>query len=264
MTETWDVRRAGPADAERRVLMIPGGMCTTEFYAEIMAEPALAELELTAVTMPGFGPTRAPADVTMDNYAQLLAGRAAEARSDVVVGHSLGANVAIEMAAAGLFTGPVVLLSPTFSRGDEATFLAVMDVLGRVPVLGGLVWSGMLKLLPKAMKKDMARSLPPERAQALAEVLGSNDPATCRRIVRRYYEYLDRHRALVTRLCASGVPAWVVRGDHDEIGLTDAERDELAACPHIRMVTVPDAGHLLLVEQPAQVAEVVLAASRSL
>jgi pimeloyl-ACP methyl ester carboxylesterase len=262
MTESWDVRRAGPTDAAHRVLMIPGGMCTAEFYAEVMAEPALAELELRAVTMPGFGPTKAPADVTVDNYARLMAGYAAEARSDVVVGHSLGANVAIEMAAAGLFTGPLVLLSPTFSRGDEATFLAVMDVLGRVPVLGNPVWTGMLKLLPKAMKKDMAKSLPPERAQALAEVLGDNDPAACRRIVRRYYEYLDRHRALVTRLCASGVPAWVVRGDHDEIGLTDAERRELEACSQIRMVTVPDAGHLVLLDQPAHVAEVVLAASR--
>ncbi|MFE2416692.1 alpha/beta fold hydrolase [Streptomyces hokutonensis] len=262
MTESWDVRRVGPADAARRVLMIPGGLCTAEFYAEVMAEPALAGLELTAVTQPGFGPTRAPADVSMDNYARLMAGYAAQVRSDVVVGHSLGANVAIEMAAAGLFTGPLVLLSPTFSRGDEATFLAVMDMLGRVPVLGNAAWTGMLKLLPRAVKNDMLKRLPPERAQKLADVMGGNDPANCRRIVRRYYAYLDRHRALVARLCASGVPAWVVRGDHDEIGLTDAERRELEACPQVRMVTVPDAGHLVLVDQPARVAEVVLAASR--
>jgi len=242
--------------------MIPGGLCTAEFYAEVMAQPALAGLELTAVTQPGFGSTKAPADVSMDNYAGLMAGYAGEARSDVLVGHSLGANLAIEMAAAGLFTGPLVLLSPSFSRGDESTFLAVMDVLGRVPVLGNPAWTGMLKLLPGVMKKDMLKRLPPERAQALADIMGGNDPANCRRIVCRYYAYLDRHRALVTRLCASGVPAWVVRGDHDEIGLTDAERRELEACPQIRMVTVPDAGHLVLLDQPAHVAEVVLAASR--
>jgi pimeloyl-ACP methyl ester carboxylesterase len=240
--------------------MIPGGLCTAEFYADVMAEPALAGLESVAVTMPGFGATKAPTDVTMENYARLMAGYAAEAGCDVVVGHSLGANVAIEMAAAGLFSGPLVLLSPTFSRGDEAKFLAVMDVIGRVPVLGNPAWTGMLKLLPKAMKKVMLKSLRPERAQALADVMGSNDPVTCRRIVRRYYEYLDRHGVLVARLCASGVPAWVVRGDHDEIGLTDAERRELTACPHVRMVTVPDAGHAVLVEQPARVADVVLEA----
>ncbi|MFI7292720.1 alpha/beta fold hydrolase [Streptomyces sp. NPDC050121] len=33
------------------------------------------------------------------------------------------------------------------------------------------------------------------------------------------------------------------------------------ACPHVRMVTVADAGHLLLVEQPAVVAEIVAEAA---
>jgi pimeloyl-ACP methyl ester carboxylesterase len=254
MSERWDVRRAGPYDAAHRVLMIPGGLCTTEFYADVMAEPVVAKLGLVAVTMPGFGDTEAPEDVSMENYARLLAEFAVESGCEVVVGHSLGANAAIEMAAAGLFKGPLVLLSPTFSRRDEATFLAVMNVVGRVPVLGGASWAGMLKLLPKAMKRE----LPAHRAEALAADMAANDPATCRRIVRRYYEYLDRYPSLVPRLCEAAVPVWVVRGDHDEIGLTDGERRGLEACPHVRMVTVPDAGHAVLVEQPARVAEVVV------
>ncbi|WP_405866679.1 alpha/beta fold hydrolase [Streptomyces sp. NBC_00005] len=254
MSEGWDVRRVGPAEAARRVLMIPGGLCTTEFYADVMAEPALAGLGMVAVTMPGFGRTTAPEDVSMENYARLMARFAAEAECDVVVGHSLGANVAIEMAAAGLFSGPLVLLSPTFSRGDEAKFLAVMNALGRVPGLGTAGWTAMLKLLPRAMKRE----LPPRRAEALAAAMSGNDPATCRRIVRRYYEYLDRFPSLVPRLCEAAVPAWVVRGDHDEIGLTDSERRGLEACPHVWTVTVPDAGHAVLVEQPARVADVVV------
>jgi pimeloyl-ACP methyl ester carboxylesterase len=256
MNERWDVRRAGPAEAPHRVLMIPGGLCTTEFYVDVMAEPAVAGLGMVAVTMPGFGGTAAPDDVSMENYARLMAEFAAEAGCDVVVGHSMGANVAIEMAAAGLFSGPLVLLSPTFSRGDEAKFLGVMNTLGRVPGLGIAGWAGMLKLLPRAMKRE----LPPHRAEALAAAMSGNDPATCRRIVRRNYEYLDRYPSLVPRLCETAVPAWVVRGDHDEIGLTDGERRGLQACPHVRMVTVPDAGHAVLVEQPARVAEVVVEA----
>ena len=243
MSERWDVRRAGPYEAAHRVLMIPGGLCTTEFYADVMAEPAVAELGLVAVTMPGFGDTEAPEDASMENYARLLAEFAVESGCEVVVGHSLGANVAIEMAAAGLFKGPLVLLSPTFSRRDEATFLAVMNGLGRVPGLGGASWAGMLKLLPKAMKRE----LPAHRAEALSADMSGNDPATCRRIVRRYYEYLDRYPSLVPRLCEAAVPAWVVRGDHDEIGLTDGERRGMEACPHVRMVTVPDAGNAVLV-----------------
>ncbi|MEU6141965.1 alpha/beta hydrolase [Streptomyces sp. NPDC047081] len=260
MGERWDVRRAGPVEAPHRVLMIPGGLCSTEFYADVMAEPVLAGLSTVAVTQPGFAGTTAPEDVSMEHYAELLARFAHDTGCDVLVGHSLGANVAIEMAAAGLFKGPLVLLSPTFSRGDEAKFLAVMNTVGKVPALGGAVWAGMLWLLPRAMKREM----PAHRAETLSADMAGNDPAVCRRIVRRYYEYLDRYPSLVPRLCEAAVPAWVVRGDHDEIGLTDGERRGLEACPQVRLVTVPDAGHMLLVEQPARVAEVIAVAAASL
>ncbi|MFF9275522.1 alpha/beta fold hydrolase [Streptomyces griseosporeus] len=256
MSVSRDIRRTGPAGARHRALLIPGGMCSHEFYADLMAEPALAGLGTVAVTPPGFGGTEAPDDVGMDSYARLLAELAREERCDVVVGHSLGANWALEMAAAGYFTGPLVLLSPTFSRGDESKVLAMMDAAGRVPLLGPLVWTGMLKLLPRAMRG----SLPPHRADALTRAMSGNDPAVCRRMVRRYYAYLDHHGTLVDRLCRAGVPAWVVRGDHDEIGLTEDERRGLEACPHVTLRTVPDAGHLLLVEQPARVAATVMEA----
>ncbi|WP_329222742.1 alpha/beta hydrolase [Streptomyces sp. NBC_01485] len=257
MGERRDVRRAGASNASHRVLMIPGALCTTEFYADVMAEPAVAGLGMVAATQPGFGRTEAPEDVSMENYARLMAEFAAESGCDAVVGHSLGANVAIEMAALGLFKGPLVLLSPTFSRGDEATFLTVLNAVGRVPGLGGAAWTALLKLLPWSVKHE----LPPQRAEALAAVMGGNDPTACRRIVRGYYAYLDRYPSLAPRLCGAGVPAWVVRGDRDMIGLTDGERRDLRACPQVRMVTVADAGHLLLVDQPAAVAEIVAEAA---
>ncbi|MGW0582319.1 alpha/beta fold hydrolase, partial [Streptomyces sp. NPDC002920] len=98
MAERWEIRRAGPERAPHRVLMIPGGLCTTEFYADIMAEPAVAGLGMTAATLPGFGGTEAPEDMSMEHYARLMADLAAESGCDTVVGHSLGANVALEMA----------------------------------------------------------------------------------------------------------------------------------------------------------------------
>ncbi|MFJ6797309.1 alpha/beta fold hydrolase [Streptomyces sp. NPDC091268] len=255
----WDVRRAGPEGAGHRLLMLPGGMCTTEFYADVMAEPALAEagFGMVAVTLPGFGGTPPPRDVTMENYAGMMAEFAADEGCDVLVGHSLGANVAIEMVAAGVFSGPVVLLSPTFSRGDESRFLGVMDRVGRVPGVGSLAWAVMMKALPGVMRKE----LPPARAEVLAADMGRNDPRICRRIVRGYYAYLDRHGSLVDRLCRSGASAWVVRGDRDEVGLTEEEREGLRACPRVTMVEVPDAGHAALVEQPARIAEVIVEAA---
>ncbi|MEV0976344.1 alpha/beta hydrolase [Streptomyces sp. NPDC049915] len=256
MSVTWDIRRAGPMESAHRALLIPGGMCTTEGYADLMAEKALAGVHLVAVTQPGFGHTQPPDDVSMEHYARLFADIAVRERCDIVVGHSLGANVALEMAAAGLFTGPLVLLSPTFSRGDEAKALTVLNTIGRVPGLGPLAWSGMLKIVPRAVRSG----LPPHQAATVERAMAHNDPAVCRRMVREYYTYLDRYPSLVPRLCEAGVPTWVVRGEHDEIGLTEGERRGLEACPHVTTVTVPEAGHLVPVQQPARVAGIVLEA----
>ncbi|MGW0585111.1 alpha/beta fold hydrolase, partial [Streptomyces sp. NPDC002920] len=143
------------------------------------------------------------------------------------------------------------------SRGDEMRSLAALNAVGRVPGLGTVVWAGMLGLLPRAMRRE----LPPRRADALAAAMSGNDPTASRRIIRRYYAYLDRYPSLVPRLCEAGVPAWVVRGDHDEIGLTDGERRGLEGCPHVRLIEVPDAGHAVLVEQPAAVAGIVAEAA---
>ncbi|MFJ3788577.1 alpha/beta fold hydrolase [Kitasatospora sp. NPDC090091] len=264
MKEWPDARRAGPEHPRHRVLLLPGGMCSAEFYADVMAEPALAGagLATVAVTLPGFGRTVPPDDLAMENYARLMGEFAADEACDLVVGHSMGANVAIEMAAAGDFAGPVVLLSPTFSKKDEAAFLGVLDHLGRVPGLGPLSWTAVMKALPPMMKKEMIKGgVTEDRARTLAADMSNNDPGFCRPSVRCYYDYLDRHPSLVARLRDSGQPAWVVRGDRDEIGLTDEERRGLEASPGITMVTVPDAGHLLLVEQPARVAEVIVEAA---
>src|SRR6478609_4173142 len=123
----WDRRDSGPADAERTVLLLPGGMCTAGQYEELMAEPSLADYHLVAVTLPGNGGTQPPPDLSIENYARMTAELAADLGCDAVLGFSMGANVALEMAGSGAFKGPLVLLAPSFSRADEALFIRVVD-----------------------------------------------------------------------------------------------------------------------------------------
>jgi pimeloyl-ACP methyl ester carboxylesterase len=254
----WDLRESGPADAAHTVLLLPGGMCTGAFYEDVMAAPPLsaAPIRLVAATLPGFGRTPHPADLSVENYARLAAELAADLGAGVVAGHSYGGNVAIEMAAGGRFAGRLVLLSPSFSREDEFRELGILDRVGRLPGLGQLAWAAAMRAMPRAMKE----SLPPARADALVTEMRNNDPALCRRIVRRYFEYLDRAGSVVPRLCDSGVEALVVFGEHDEVGLTDEERRGLEACASVRMATVPGAGHMMLTEQPGRTAELIRAA----
>src|SRR5262249_49784508 len=120
---------------------------------------------------------------------------------DVVFGHSLGANVAIEMASGGEFSEPLVLLSPSFSRKDESLFPRLLARLSRV--LGHLPYSLMLKLVGPAMKS----SLPAGRREELIGELKRNDPRFLRRQTHLYLGYLDRHGSLVQRFCDSGTRA---------------------------------------------------------
>lgn len=256
----WRLRESGPAKAEQTVLMLPGGLCSGEFYEDVMAEPALASLHLVAATVPGFGRTQPPDDLSMENYAAMGGKLAADLGCDVVVGHSYGANIALEMAAAGTFSGPVVLLSPSFSRKDEVTALGVMNALGKVPGLGSLVWGLMLKGMPGSMKKKFSES----RRDALVADLKNNDPGFCKRGIRQYFAYLDRYGSVASRLCDSGVKAWVAFGDDDEIGLQDDERRTLEACANVTLVTIPDATHFMVVEQPARMADLIVQAVASL
>jgi pimeloyl-ACP methyl ester carboxylesterase len=158
------------------------------------------------------------------------------------------------MAAAGTFTGPVLLLSPSFSREDEAKELGVMNRIGRVPVIGRLAWIAMLKVMPNAMRSK----LPADKADVMVADLKNNDARFCRDMVGEYFRYLDRHGSLAQRLCASGTKAYVAFGDNDEIGLTDDERHELETCPDVSLITIADATHFMIVEQPARIAELII------
>lgn len=253
----WSLRESGREGSDHTVLLLPGALATAAFYDDLLAEPKLGSIRFVATTLPGFGGTSAPEDVSLENYARLAGTLARDLGCDAVVGHSLGGNIAIEMVAAGEFSGPVVLISPSFSRQDESKFPRALDLLGRV--LGHLPYALMLKIIGPAMKS----SLPPHRRDALIAELRKNEPRFLRRQTRSYLEYLDRHGSLAPRLCDSGVLSWVVFGDRDEIGLTDNEREVLDECPRVTMVVISDAGHFTLNEKPGQIADIVLDALTS-
>src|SRR3954464_1494481 len=117
--QQWQLRESGPQDAEATVLMLPGGLCTGLAFAPVIAALAHAPVRVVAATLPGFGRTPHPDDLTVENYAALASQLATEIGADLVAGHSLGANVALEMAVGCDHPGPLLLLSPTFSARDE-------------------------------------------------------------------------------------------------------------------------------------------------
>jgi pimeloyl-ACP methyl ester carboxylesterase len=252
----WTLHESGPDSADHAVLLLPGGLCSAAFYDDLLAEPKLRRqsIRFVATTLPGHAGTSPPQDVSIESYGRQAAALAAELGCDAVVGHSLGANVALEMVLSGGFAGSVVLLSPSFSAEDESKFLPILDRL--TIVLGHLPYLLMLKMTAPMMR----RSLPPIRRDPLVAELEKNDARVIRRLMHGYVEYLHRSASLATRLCDAGVHAWVAFGEHDMVKLSDDEREALENCPHASLFTIAGAGHLALNEKPAEVAELVLAA----
>ena len=250
---TWDRVESGPVDAETTVLLLPGGMCTAMSYEELMAEPSLADVRLVSLTLPGHGGTEPPADVSMENYARLTAEAARDLRCNAVVGFSMGANVALEMAGSGGFHGPLVLLAPCFSRVDEAPFLRALDRMARV--FGHLPFSLMRKMVGLAVKGS---PLPPRTARRPRRGTAQERSALHAQEHPRLPAVPRSPRFRRTAPSRSGVPAWVVHGESGDGGATDEERRTLAESPDITLITIPGKALFLPNEQPALVAGLVL------
>jgi pimeloyl-ACP methyl ester carboxylesterase len=248
------IRRELRPGGDGAALLLPGALASHVFFEDVGAEPGLEGMRLVATTLPGYAGTPPPADDSVEAYAAEACELAAELGAGVVAGHSLGANVAIEMAASGGYAGALVLISPSFSRKDESTVPRVLDRLSMV--FGHLPYALVLKLIGRMLHG----AVPPDRVAALAAELRRNDPRFVRRNTRSFLRYYDRHGSLVDRLCDSGARTWVVFGADDDVKLQDEERRELQACPHVTLVTVPDTGHFSLITHPARIAELIAAA----
>jgi pimeloyl-ACP methyl ester carboxylesterase len=247
----WDTVTSGQEDAADTVLLLPGSFATAAFYGDLMAEPALSDVRLVAATLPGQGGTPVIGDLSIESYAALAAKLATDLSCSAVVGHSTGANVAIELAATGGFTGPLVLLAPSLSRRDESIIPRILDKLGLV--LGNLPFV----LLRAVIGPFLKNSFRPETRETLLAAFRRNDPSVMRTHLHRYLAYLDRHGSVAPRLCESGVRAWILYGAKDDVTITTDERHTLDACGTVTVQTLPDTSHFIANERPAEVAALV-------
>jgi pimeloyl-ACP methyl ester carboxylesterase len=256
MDVDWELRESGPNRAEHTVLLLPGGMCGAGSYADVMVEPDLAGMRLVAATLPGHAGAPPPDDYSIENYGRLTAELATTVGADVLVGFSMGATVAIEMVVTGAFAGPTVLLGVSLSAADEPGFFRAVVRLGEV--FGGAP-SAVLAKGAASMVKKMPVS--DERKDELRADFRRNDSRHVRHSLREYLRWLRRDDDPAARLCAAGVPTWVVHAEKGDGGLTDHERRTLDECPNTRLVTIPGNVFFLPPEVPDRIASLVVEAA---
>lgn len=255
MRESWELLTAGPPDADRSVLLLPGGANAARSFNLVMADPALSEVRMVATTLPGM----AGAPVTEDASIRALSRRAgdlAEAHGcDVVVGFSHGATVALDMVLSGHFQGPVVLLGISLTTEDEARFFrAVVRASQKV---GHWPMAVLFRLMPL-----MARSAKTseQHKTELIEDFRQNRASDAVLMCAEYLDYIAEDRDFAAELAASGNPVWVVHAEKGDGDLTAEERATLHAAPNVTLVTIPGSVFLLPDEAPHETAAAIVSA----
>ena len=170
MDTRWETVESGPAGAQHTVLLLPGGMCSARSYAEVMAEPSLAQTRLLAVTMPGHAGAPPPEDFSVESYARITAELAKSAGADLVVGFSMGADSRVRDGGLRGFRRPRRVARGQPVGADEPAFFRAIIRLGSV-----------LGTLPAAVLKKGAASMvkptpvPPERQEELRADFARNN-----------------------------------------------------------------------------------------
>jgi hypothetical protein len=259
MREAWELLIVGPEDADRSVLLLPGGANAARSFDLVMADPVLSGVRLVSTTLPGMAGAPLTDDVSIPGLAHAAAALATAHRCDVVVGFSHGATVALEMVLSGNHRGPVVLLGISLTTEDEAGFfrrtVRLSQKVGRWPL-------GMLLTLLPLMARTA--KIPQPHKRELIEDLKQNRAGDAVRVCAEYLEYIDADRDFAAELAASGSPAWLVHAEKGDGGLTDTERAILDAADNVTLVTVPGSVFLLPDEAPEQMAAVIATALSTL
>ncbi len=230
-------RTGGPADADGPpVVLVHGYGVSSRYYVPLAARLASAARVL-APDLPGHGRSdHAPAPLPVPALAGALAAwmRAHDLRGAVLVGQSMGVQVATELAVRepALVSG-LVLLGPTV---DPSARTAVRLIARAVPTA-----LAERPLLDVAVAWDYVRAGPRMIVREMRHMLG------------------HRVEALLPLLATLAIPTRVLRGARDHIA-PQAWTDAVADCAGATAATaVPGGAHAVQYTAPDTVAAAVLA-----
>jgi pimeloyl-ACP methyl ester carboxylesterase len=222
------------------LLFIHGAGAGSALWSMVLARVA-RQAHAVAIDLPGHGPSEVgDGPLTMERHRDAVGGLAGTLclGPSVLVGHSLGALVALEAALAWPDKVRALVLcaaAPKMTVDPEVFRLLRDDPEAFVPWLADHALSPRTK--PVVRQAFLAATAPtsPEVAAADFEIVRATD--------------------LSARLASIPCPVTWLDGADDRIVPAAAREGRAGA-----IITVPDAGHLLPIEAPAAIAEVLAAA----
>lgn len=252
------------------VLLHGLGSMVEDFVLSGLVSEAARRYRVIAFDRPGYGHSTRPRRLRFNaaRQAALLheALRVLEVRQPIVLGHSLGALVAVELAlqrpsalrslvlASGLYFPSPRLDAPLFA---PAAIPLLGDLLAHTvaPLLGRLSWKAWVKAIfaPAPVPAWFARfpewmALRPSQLRAVGE--------------EAVFAFADTIRAAKRYPELSALPVVLVAGEHDRYVSMHAHTARLhGLLPHSRLLVSPHTGHMVHHSDPGLVLEAIEAAA---
>jgi pimeloyl-ACP methyl ester carboxylesterase len=247
------------ADSEtHRALLLPGGFCTALSYVDLVNEPALADAGITtlAANPPGFAENTPPEGFgySTTEYAELIEQLAEAERLDLLVGHSLSANILIEVAARGNYKGPVVLLGPCLRYKNEYRGVRILHRLEKIPPLAARAY----RATSRDFRRTMAGLIKPERLDEITADMQRTPPEENRAVINGYFDHIIKYGTLADRLADAAGVVHYVRGDNESVGFTRADVEKIVAQENVVTHTIEHSDHFTMLDNPEAVAAVIV------
>jgi pimeloyl-ACP methyl ester carboxylesterase len=257
----WLLVHEEPAAVDHRVLLLPGLLFTDLIYADMMADPAMAEanVHMIAGNPPGFKGQPAPPKFgySVEEYAEMVEQCAASEKIDLIVGHSFFGNVCIDVAHRANFKGKLILISPSLFRMAEQSDMRTLDSASRIPVLSGITWWVTFMML-KGIFKPYFTEERQDRLDAAVADAKRTPRSVCRLLLMSLFNHINKHTDLTSRITSTTTPVYYVRGEHDNIGFTDQQRAALDACELTVVKDIEGSKHFAMMDKPKEVNQLIL------
>ncbi|WP_051563799.1 alpha/beta fold hydrolase [Enterovibrio calviensis] len=115
------LKTSGDPESDHRIIFIHGSPGNKEAYDDYLGHPALQDVDLVAVDRLGFGQSKTPVETSLKKQAQALLPLLQEKKKTLLVGHSLGGPIALQLALlAPDYVDSLLLIASAFDPKLEA------------------------------------------------------------------------------------------------------------------------------------------------
>jgi pimeloyl-ACP methyl ester carboxylesterase len=256
----WLLVENHPTAIQYKVLLLPGLLCTDLIYSDLLNDRNLADagVKLIAANPPGFKgiPAKEGFDYSVESYAKEIESLSVLESFDLIVGHSFFGNVLIEVAARKNYSGKLILISPSLFRDAEGIDTRAMDHIGHIPLLGTFTMWASYQIMESFFEPYMTAEKQDWVKPMVAEAR-KTPPDVARRLVISFFDYIDQYGDLTERLTSAKTPVWYVRGDQDNIILSEEDRSRLKKSNNVIVKDIPEGKHFIMIDRPSEISDLI-------